>query len=185
MDENRLIQNFERKYLLTKSNANRVTTSVKIYRSIKDSCLELATGDTKVKTFALWNNQIDKLKSGEQNPVRFPSVFISFENQFEQLSSGYQSIDGIFILYLALESLKFSDEEILKYKDNLYSHLSHSLPKKGFENFTRAFEVQDTAHDNIMVWQMEVQYRFIDDGGKNKTTVHPLSIDPNLYYSGM
>lgn len=162
-----------------------VTTSVKIYTAIKETCLELTTGDTKVRHFALWNNQLEKLKSGEISPIRFPACFISFENQFEQLSSGYQSIDGIFILYIALESLKMSDEDVLTYKDNLYSHLSQSLPQKGFENFTRTFELQDSGHDNVMMWQMEFRYSFIDDGAKDKTTVYPIDIDPNVYYSTM
>ena len=62
------------------------TTSVRIYRAIKDACVSFSgsTARSKVKEFGLWNNQISRLVDGDKNPVRFPAVFVQFENEYSQ-----------------------------------------------------------------------------------------------------
>ncbi|HTF19702.1 MAG TPA: hypothetical protein VK658_16630 [Chryseolinea sp.] len=158
------------------------TTSVRIYNSIKDACMSM-TGTSTVKQFALWNNQIDKVKSGDHNPIMFPFVGVTFENEFNQLSVGRQEINGIFVLYLCVESLKHKDEDILTFKDSLYAHLASELPKLGFGDFYRTFEVIDTDHDNVLVWQMEFSYSYIDDSAKDKgRKIHPYDVGYDVHY---
>jgi hypothetical protein len=155
------------------------TTSIKIYKSIKQSL------PTEIKQFNLWNNQITKVKSGDINPLRYPAAFIQFENEYNQLSAGRQEINGTFILYLCLQSLKHSDEEILLFKDYIYQQLTLTLPSKGFSDFYRVFEIQDTDYDNLIVWQQEYSYSYIDDTAKdelNNRIINPFSIDTNVHY---
>jgi len=155
------------------------TTSIRIYNAIKQSL------PSEVKQFNLWNNQISKLKEGNANPVRFPAVFIQFENEYNQLSVGRQEINGTFILYLCLQSLKHDDEDILLWKDYLFQKLSNALPKNGFQDFYRRFEIQDTDFDNLIIWQQEYSYSYIDDTAKdelNNITVNPFTIDADVHY---
>lgn len=155
------------------------TTSIRIYNAIKQSCLSIP----EVKHFGLWNNQVEKLKEGEKNAIRFPAIFVQFENQYNQLSTGSQSIDGTFVLYLCLQSLKFKDEDILLWKDYLYQQLSKELPKNGFANFERRFDVQDVDYDNLFIWQMEFSYQFTDDVASDvMIPLHPFSIQTDVEY---
>jgi len=155
------------------------TTSIRIYNAIKTTCLSIP----EVKQFNLWNNQTQRQAAGGIQPVRYPAIFVQFENEYDQLSAGHQAINGTFILYICLESLKFEDEDILRFKDNVYERLSHVLPKNGFGDFHRAFELQDTDHTNLIIWQQEYQYSYIDDLGKDQTrSVHPFDVGYNISY---
>lgn len=155
------------------------TSSVRIYNAIKQSCLAIS----EVKHFALWNNQVQKIKEGDKNPIRFPSIFISFENEYENLSVGRQQINGIFILRICLQSLKFKDEEVLLFKDYIYQQLSNELPKHGFSEFKRRFEIQDTDHDSILVWEQEYSYSFIDDSASDVLIPHfPWVLETDVHY---
>lgn len=156
-----------------------LTTSIRIYNSIKESL------PIEMKQFGLWNNQINKLKDGSINPVRFPAAFVQFENQYNQLSAGRQEINGTFILYLCLQSLRHSDEDILLWKDYLYQRLSLNLPKKGFSDFYRVFELQDTDFDNLIVWQQEYSYSYIDDQASDLNgliVLQPYNFDHDVHY---
>jgi hypothetical protein len=155
------------------------TPSIRIYNSIKQSL------PSEVKQFNLWNNQISKLKEGTVNPVRFPAVFISFENEYNQLSLGRQEINGTFVLHLCLQSLKHDDTDILLWKDYLYQSLSDQLPKNGFSDFYRRFEVQDTDFDNLIIWQQEYSYSYIDDATRderNNIIVNPFRVEGDVHY---
>lgn len=163
------------------------TTSVRIYNAIKEACLSFSgsTKQMRVSQFRLWNNQVQGLIEGNKAPLRFPFVGIEFENSFNELSLGRQEIDGIFVLHLALQSLDHSDEEILTFKDELYAHLAYRLPKVGFMDFYRSFEVQDSNHTNVLVWQMEFSYSFIDDSAadeKKYKRIHPFDVGFNVNY---
>ena len=138
-------------------------TSTIIYTKIKESVLS----NLNVKSFGLWNNQVNKDKAGSINPIKYPYVGIQFENEYSDLSSGYQQINGNFVLYICIQSLQHKDEDILNFKDSVYQTLSSQLPSKGFQNFSRAFEVQDTDRDNLIVWNQEYAYTYIDDTGKD------------------
>lgn len=138
-----------------------------------------------VKEFRLWNNQTQKLIEGDNNPLRFPFVGIEFENTYNQLSVGRQQIDGIFVLHICLQSLNHSDEEILKFKDELYAHLSFELPKYGFGDFYRSFEVQDSDHANVMVFEQAYQYSYVDDEARDEKKykkVHPYDVGYDVQY---
>lgn len=153
------------------------TTSTRIFNAIKQSCLSIEG----VKEFGLWNNQVSKLKAGDKNPVRFPAIFVQFENQYNQLSAARQEIDGTFILYICLQSLKHKDEDILLFKDYVYQQLAKHLPKNGFQDFYRVFELQDTDHDNLIIWQQEYSYSYIDDTAIEGTTiVNPFKVELNV-----
>lgn len=154
------------------------TTSIRIYNSIKQSL------PPEVLQFNLWNNQLTKLKEGNINPVRFPAVFVQFENSYDQLSAGRQHIDGIFVLNICMESLRFDDEKILLFKDYVYQTLAYELPKHGFQDFYRNFEVQDTDYDNLIVWSQEYSYSYIDDVAADKVgiAIYPFIITPDVHY---
>lgn len=155
------------------------TTSIRIYNAIKESCLSMS----EVKQFNLWNNQLNKLKEGNINPVRFPAIFVQFENEYNQLSAGRQEINGTFILYVCLQSLKHSDEQILLFKDYVYQQLSAQLPKNGFSDFYRTFEIQDTDYDNLIVYQQEYSYSYIDgmaSDSNGQIIVNPFNIEHNI-----
>jgi hypothetical protein len=155
------------------------TTSIRIYNSIKQSL------PTEVKQFNLWNNQISKLKEGTVNPVRFPAVFVQFENEYNQLSVGRQEINGTFVLYICLQSLRHDDEDILLWKDYVYQKLFATLPKNGFQDFYRRFEIQDTDFDNLIIWQQEYSYCYIDDTANDESNylmVSPYTIDADVHY---
>lgn len=155
------------------------TTSIRIYNSIKQSLPQ------EIKQFNLWNNQVSKVKSGDINPLRYPAVFVQFENEYNQLSVGRQEINGTFILYLCLQSLKHDDQDILLWKDYVYQSLSKNLPKNGFQDFYRVFEVQDTDYDNLIIWQQEYSYSYIDDTVRdemNNIIVNPFTLDTNVHY---
>jgi hypothetical protein len=74
-----------------------MSVSVNIYNKIKEASFKVLC----VKTYALWNNQIDKVKEGLTNSIAFPAIFITFENQYQSISSGNQQINGVFVLYIA------------------------------------------------------------------------------------
>lgn len=156
-----------------------MSVSVNIYSKIKEASFKVPG----VRTFALWNNQIDRVKEGQTNSIAFPAIFITFENQYQNISSGNQQINGIFVLYIAMQSLKFTDEQILTYKDAVYGTMLKELPKLGFQNLTRDFEIQDTNFDNVMIYQQEYSYTFIDNTVNDQTTgtsVFPWSFDFEL-----
>ncbi|MEJ1242126.1 hypothetical protein WBG78_28520 [Chryseolinea sp. T2] len=153
------------------------TTSTRIYNTIKQAL------PSEVKQYGLWNNQLTKLKEGNINPVRFPAVFVSFENNYDSLSSGVQQIQGIFVLNICLESLKQSDEYNLRFKDYIYQQLSYQLPKLGFQDFYRSFETQDTDFDNLIVWSQEYTYSYIDSLAQDRIiAIHPYVITPDVHY---
>lgn len=157
------------------------TTSIRIYNSIKDACLSIP----EVKQFNLWNNQVSRLIEGNNTPLRFPFVGVQFQNEYNQLSVGRQEINGTFILYICIESLKFKDEDILRFKDNIYQVLTNELPKQGFSDFYRQFELQDADHDNVLIWQQEYSWSYIDDLAADKNgsvKVDPYSVNYNTHY---
>lgn len=136
------------------------TTSVRIYNSIKNACLSMS----EVKMFGLWNNQPSKQKEGDTKAIKYPAIYISFENEYNQLSAGRQEINGVFVLYICLSSLKHKDEEVLAFKDYVYQQLNRTLPVQGFSDFYRTFEVQDTDHDkSLLIWQQEYSYSYVCD----------------------
>ena len=160
-----------------------MSASVSIYSKIKESVLS----NVNVKSFGLWNNQVNKDKAGSINPIKYPYVGIQFENEYSDLSSGYQQINGTFVLYICIQSLQHKDEDILNFKDSVYQTLMTQLPAKGFQNFSRSFEVQDTDRDNLIVWNQEYSYSYVDDTGKdvyNSLTGWSFTNTVNIDYTG-
>jgi hypothetical protein len=137
-----------------------MSISVDLYTKIKSACLSNAN----VKAVGLWNNQALNDKDGKINPVRFPFIGIQFENTYDQLSNCLQQIDGVFVLYICLQSLQHKDEDVLAFKDSIYQTLMINLPKSGFGDLYRSFEVQDTDHEkSLIIWQQEYEYSYIDN----------------------
>lgn len=155
------------------------TTSIKIYNSIKQSVMAMP----EMKHFALWNNQLNKVLDGDSNLFSFPACFVQFQNNYNQISSGRQDIDGTFILYICLQSLKQSDEYVLRFKDSVHHQLSKSLPQNGFSDFYRVYELQDNDYDNIMVWTQEYSYSYIDSTAADSgVQLNPYDINHTVHY---
>lgn len=153
------------------------TTSTRIYNTIKQAL------PAEVKQYGLWNNQTSKLKEGNAKPIRFPAVFVEFENSPEALSNGVQQITGIFVIHICLSSLDFDDLNILRFKDYIYQQLSYNLPRLGFQSIYRSFETQDTDRDNVLIWSQEYSYSYIDSLAQDRVRpLHPYIITPDVHY---
>lgn len=153
------------------------TTSTRIYSQIKSAL------PSEVNQFGLWNNQPTKVKEGTMKAIRFPAVFVEFENSSDPLSSGVQQIDGIFVLHICLESLDFDDLYILRFKDYIYQQISWNLPKLGFQSVYRSFETQDSDFDNVIIWSQEYRFAYIDSLAQDRIRpLYPYIITPDVHY---
>jgi hypothetical protein len=128
-----------------------------IYNEIKDQVLANST----VKTFRLWNNQIDNLD--QENAFHFPAVFLEFSDlAFVNMSAGIQQIDGVITLHIAQEELRSENDLNLDFVDSI------ALALNGFQTETiqnplkRIAERQDTDHDQLIIWEQDFQLRACD-----------------------
>jgi len=158
-----------------------MSVSVDIYDKIERAVLS----NQNIKGFGLWNNQPMKSKEGSTNPVRYPFVGVQFENNYSLLSSGYNMIDGIFNLYLCIESLQHKDRDVLQLKDSLTQSVIYYLNANGFADVWKSFEIQDVDHDKgLLVHTLEFQYGYVDNTTKdNNLAVTGWTFTNNVTFS--
>lgn len=167
------------------------TSSVRLYNTVKE-CVLSFSGSTghrlyrSVHQFGLWNNQPARLIEGNETPIRYPAVFVEFENSFVDLSMGRQQANSIMILHLVLEHLKMPDIQMLTFKDELYAHLRYEFPKAGFQSPWRNFETPDSSHANVIDFQQEWTFSWIDDDAadeKKYKKKHPFDVMYDIGYT--
>jgi len=129
------------------------------YTSLKNRILT-----TSVKHCLLFNNQIDEIAS--ENTFPFPAVFVEFTSlDWLVKSRGIQKGDAIVRLHVAFNSLKTEELEILELLAEIHAKLQGFSDSDVYSQLNRVYELQDTNHDQIQVWQIDYSTTITDLGG--------------------
>lgn len=129
-----------------------------IYEEIKAKVL---TDQPKVKTFRLWNNQIDNLSN--EDSFLFPAVFLGFTDlTFMHRSSGIQDIEGTITLYIVQHELRTENLENLDFVDTIAKALNGFQTDTILSPLKRTQERQDIDHDQLIIWEQDFNIKAID-----------------------
>lgn len=145
--------------------------------------------NTSIKTFELFNNQLDPANMKKENPVKYPAVFIEFESiDWKQQGRGIQIGNARVKFHVADEtySTNISSSNIAESNDvdflDLIAGLHVSLNGFDGETFTplsRVSEIQDVNHDQIRVWQTVYSTQFTDDGAETRVAKPLINLVPD------
>jgi hypothetical protein len=134
-----------------------------------------------VKHVRLYNSQFDEMDN--ENTFAFPCAFIEF-TQLDWLtkSEGYQEADTVVRIHVGFESVKTEELEILDLLETIHSNLQGLHNPEYFTPLDRAFEGQDTNHDNVIVWLLDYDTLLSDNSGNRnlklvKTTITDLEVN--------
>lgn len=146
-----------------------------LYLAIKE---HLKTNVPKVKTFRLYNNQFESEEL--EDAFKYPAVFLEFENiEFRPTTANNENTDLTLNFRVGFPSLKTEDLEVFDLLNEIY------LALQGFYGFIRIREIQETAGDNVSVWQQIYRTTLIDDvaditTNRKKVVIPEVQVDTDL-----
>lgn len=140
--------------------------------AIKDQIETLIGTISNVKTFEIWNSQIDH--EDEEHPIVYPAVFLEYSvmdwnpQTFQQVQNYTPQQEGQFeiTLHCCFETLA----DNITYFDNMDSVLDEIYRAvtgqldDNIINWMRIRELQDINHDGVQDWQM-LFVSGVTDGG--------------------
>jgi hypothetical protein len=114
-----------------------------------------------IKTFRLWNNQVSN--ENVENAFNYPAVFLFFSDlEYLNEHSALQTIVGTIKLYIVQEEYKTENEENLDFIDSIANALNGYQTDTIVAPLIRVTELQDTDHNNLIVWEQDYQFKAND-----------------------
>lgn len=148
-----------------------------LYIAVKERLI----ANTGVKHCRLYNSQFDEMDG--EDTFEFPCAFVEFTQlQWLTKSEGYQEADAMIRIHVGFESVKTEELDILDLLEDIHSELQGFNDPAYFTPLDRAFEGQDTNHDNVIVWLLDYDTLLSDNAGNRnnklvKTTIGDLCIE--------
>jgi hypothetical protein len=132
-----------------------------------------------IQQVELWNNQLDKLEDGKEDPIAFPAAFVEFTGiQYSDNSKGKQTGELTVKVYVSNFRIVHDRLAIFDLRDAVQEVL-HTLKAPGCSPLSRRREQQDTNYDGLITWVMEYDAKFEDtvaDTERAWVEVEPLLI---------
>ena len=127
----------------------------------------------------IWNNQITRIKEGQQELFPMPAFFVELSNvPFENIGQGFRSGDLAFKIHIAHECYDAQDGTfeqdlpVFDLRDKIIAYLSGER-LTGCGPLESTGEAQDYDHDNIYHYIVDFTCNFTDSIASKEDTGNP------------
>lgn len=138
----------------------------------------------EVKKFGVFNQDFDKMESGEKHLFNFPAIFLSFPEpvEYSNYSSGVQNTDE-FVIRLFIADKYVTDEDVLNIfdlKQKVYSKFHKYSPVTAASSMERISETTDESRRGIYIFEQDYTVRLQDSTKyilNDRVEVNPWNVD--------